>query len=120
MAVETTELAPTFVAVASVADVPSGWVLRVTVGQRDIALANQDGTFHALDNGCSHAGGPLGDNRLRSGCLLECPWHNSVFDVRTGEVVRGPARKAQRTYPVKVQDDTVYIGLDQPHPFPER
>jgi nitrite reductase/ring-hydroxylating ferredoxin subunit len=107
-----TETAPTFVAVASVSDVPAGWILRVTVGQREIALANEGGTFYALDNACSHSAGPLGDNRLRNGCLVECPWHNAVFDVRSGEVVRGPARKSQRTYPVKVEDGTVFVAIE--------
>jgi nitrite reductase/ring-hydroxylating ferredoxin subunit len=102
----------TYVAVASVNDVPPGWVLRVTVAQRELAVANEDGTFYAIDNACSHSAGPLGDNRLHNGCLVECPWHNAVFDVRTGEVVRGPARKPQRTYPVKVEDGTVFVSLD--------
>lgn len=100
------------VAVASVSDVPPGWIMRVTVGLRELALANDDGEFYALDNACSHSAGPLGDNRLRNGCLVECPWHKAVFDVRTGETVRGPARKPQRTYPVTVEGDTVYVALD--------
>jgi nitrite reductase/ring-hydroxylating ferredoxin subunit len=97
---------------ASVADVPPGWVLKVRVDNREIALANVGGTFTALDNACSHAGGPLGDSRLHEGCYLECPWHNSVFDARTGEVVRGPARKALPCYEVSVEDGTVYLTLD--------
>ncbi len=105
---------PTFVPVASVDDVPRGWVLKVQVGTRSIALANCDGTFYALDNTCTHAGGPLGDNRLHRDCLVECPWHNSVFDVRTGEARGGPGRKPQPTYPVRVQGRTVYIGIDAP------
>jgi nitrite reductase/ring-hydroxylating ferredoxin subunit len=105
------ELATTFVAVASVSDVPPGWVLRVTIEPRDIALANADGAIYAFDNACSHAAGPLGDNRLRGDCLVECPWHNSVFDVRTGDAVRGPARKPLRTYPVKIEGDTVFVAL---------
>ncbi|MGH9182604.1 MAG: Rieske (2Fe-2S) protein [Acidimicrobiales bacterium] len=100
-----------FVPVASVGDVPPGWVLAVQVGGRRVALANSGGTLLALDHDCSHAGGPLGDNRLHDGCYLECPWHNAVFDVRTGEVCRGPARKPQARYPVRVEGDTVLVGL---------
>jgi nitrite reductase/ring-hydroxylating ferredoxin subunit len=66
---------------------------------------------YALDDVCSHAGGPLGDNRLKDGCLLECPWHNAVFDVRTGEIVRGPARRPQPTYQVEVRDGTVFVAI---------
>lgn len=97
---------------ASLDEVPQGWVLKVRVENRDIALANVGGTVRALDNPCTHAGGPLGDNRLHEGCFLECPWHNTVFDARTGEVVRGPARKAVKLYNVTVHEGTVYVSLE--------
>ena len=100
-----------FVPAAAVADVPSGWVLRVVAGGKEIALANREGTFYALDNSCTHAGGPLGDNRMRADCVLECPWHDSAFDIRTGEVLRGPARKGVKTYPVKVEDGIVHVRM---------
>jgi nitrite reductase/ring-hydroxylating ferredoxin subunit len=79
---------------------------------REIAVANTSGTFTALENACTHAGGPLGDNRLKEGCYIECPWHNSVFDARTGDVVRGPARKAVKMYDTKVLDGIVYVAMD--------
>lgn len=101
-----------FTPVAKVDDIPSGWVLRVRLGARSLAIANSDGAFYALDDSCSHAGGPLGDNRLREGCFVECPWHNSVFDVRTGEACRGPARAAQPTYAVRIEDGIVLVALD--------
>lgn len=97
--------------VASLEEIPPGWVLKVKVENREIALANVEGSVRALDNACTHAGGPLGDNRLHEGCFLECPWHNSVFDARTGEVVRGPARKAVKRYDVTVHEGAVYVSL---------
>ncbi len=101
-----------FVAVASTDDVPPGWVLKARLGAREIALANYEGTFHAVENSCTHAGGSLGDNRLTQGCLLECPWHNSRFDVRTGQPAQGPARKPLKTYEVVVQDGTVFVATE--------
>jgi len=97
---------------AAVEEIPPGWVLKVKVENREVALANVGGTLSALDNACTHAGGPLGDNRLHEGCFLECPWHNSVFDARTGDVVRGPARKGVKRYDVTVHEGTVYVSLD--------
>lgn len=110
-----------YLAVASVGDVPPGWVLKVVAGGREVALANRDGRFYALDNSCTHAGGPLAHNRLSRDCTVECSWHNSVFDVRTGEVVSGPARKPVRTYPVEVLDGRVYVlvGTGRPPSSPD-
>ena len=99
------------VAVASLGDVPPGWVLRVQVGARAIAVANLDGALYAFDDACSHAGGPLGDNRIKDGCFVECPWHNAVFDVRTGQPVTGPARKPLSLYPVEVLDGVIHVSL---------
>ncbi|HEX2149408.1 MAG TPA: non-heme iron oxygenase ferredoxin subunit [Actinomycetota bacterium] len=100
-----------YIAVAQTGDVPPGWVLKVQVGNREVALSNCDGTFSALDNFCTHAGGPLGNNRLGDGCQLECSWHNAQFDARTGAVISGPARKPLRKYTVKVKDGTVYVAI---------
>ena len=106
------------VRVAALGEVPPGWVLKVAIDiagvRRELALANSVGTLSALGNACSHAGGPLGDNRLKEGCYLECPWHNAVFDARTGAVVRGPARKAAKLYEVSVFEGTVFIVLPTP------
>ena len=109
---EAAVLRPDFVEVASLADVPPGWVRKVRAGAREIALANCDGNLFAIDNACPHAGGPLGDSRLKDGCYVECPWHNSVFEARTGEALRGPARKPVKTYPVTVQDGTIFVAVD--------
>lgn len=98
-----------YVPVASVGDVPPGWVLKIVSGGREIALANRDGEYFALDNSCTHAGGPLAHNRLSPDCTVECSWHNSVFDLRTGAVVAGPARKPAKTYPVQVSEGRVWI-----------
>ena len=107
-----------FLAVARIGDVPPGWVLRTSAGGRDIALSNQEGKFYALDNSCTHAGGPLAPNRLSPACTLECPWHGSVFDARTGAVVSGPAIKAAKSYPVQVHEATVYVSVDPSRPVP--
>jgi nitrite reductase/ring-hydroxylating ferredoxin subunit len=100
-----------FVAAARLSDVPAGWVLTVRVGLHELALANCDGTVHAVGNACTHAGGPLGDSRLQEGCLLECPWHGAAFDARTGQVHRGPARKPLRLHRVKIENDVILVSI---------
>jgi nitrite reductase/ring-hydroxylating ferredoxin subunit len=90
--------------------VPPGSARSVQVGGRMVAIVNHVGTFHAVDGECSHAGGPLGEGQV-GGCQLACPWHGAVYDVRTGQVMRGPARKAVRTYQVTIAGGTVYVAV---------
>jgi len=65
----------------------------VEVKGEQIALFNVDSQFFALDNTCTHRGGPLADGEV-SGHEVTCPWHGATFDVRTGEVVGPPAQRA--------------------------
>src|SRR2546428_656735 len=57
----------------------------------------------AISNICTHMGGPLADGTLE-GYEVECPWHGSKFDIRTGKVTRPPAKTPEQTYEVKVVD----------------
>ena len=66
-----------------------------------ITIARLDGEFHAFQEFCTHRYGPLSEGILRDG-QVQCPWHGSCFDVRTGEVTRGPAKENLKTYEVVV------------------
>ena len=86
------------VRVAALEDVPPGWVLKVAIvragAKREIALANSGGTVFALENACTHAGGPLYEGEVQDG-VVTCPWHGSRFRLSDGAVCRAPA-----TFPV--------------------
>jgi len=56
----------------------------IHAGDREIALFNVDGQFHAIDNLCPHRGGPLGEGILE-GRIVICPLHGWRFDVTTGQ-----------------------------------
>ena len=73
-----------------------------------MALFNIDGAFYALDNACTHRGGPLRAGRL-DGTIVTCPWHANRFDVTTGRVVVGVQSVA--TYAVYVRDHDVLVDL---------
>ena len=72
-----------FVPVAKVADLKPGEGKTVMVGDREVALFNVSGKFHAIVNTCPHRGGPLGEGSL-DGAIVTCPWHGWRFDVTTG------------------------------------
>ena len=97
--------------VALVGDLAPGEATVVEADGRCIALFNVEGTYYALDNTCTHRGGPLGEGKL-NGSVVTCPWHHGQFDVRTGEVVERPGRGTVKTYRVQVEGDEVFIELD--------
>jgi nitrite reductase/ring-hydroxylating ferredoxin subunit len=67
------------------ADVPSGSV----TGSGDYAVGN-NGDYFAVGRRCRHLGADLAEGSIdENGCLV-CPWHQSAYDVTTGEMVRGP------------------------------
>ncbi len=88
-------------------EVPVGEVVEVVVGDRSLAVANVDGTLHAVDNACPHAGGPLGDGDL-DGCTLTCPWHGWSFDVRDGSCFVSDEVQVE-TVPVRIVGDAVCV-----------
>ena len=76
-----------------------------------IALFNVEGTFYAIDNTCTHRGGPLGEGELK-GDTVECPWHGAHFNVKTGAVTVPPAPSGVRSFPVKVEGSEVLVEVD--------
>lgn len=100
-----------FVEACALADLPPGTARPVTVARRRLALVNHHGVISAVDGDCPHAGGPLGEGQPGAGCVLACPWHGAVFDVRDGAPLRGPARKPVGTYQVRVTDGVVQVAV---------
>ncbi|MCV0403623.1 MAG: Rieske 2Fe-2S domain-containing protein [Chloroflexi bacterium] len=101
-----------FTAVAPLADVPDGAATQVTFGTTKVVLVRRGDVVHALKDTCSHAGGPLSQGELGDGTIT-CPWHGSVFRLRDGGVVHGPAASRQVTYRTRIADGQV--ELQGPH-----
>ena len=97
-----------FVKVASTSEIPTDKMKVVQYKGKALCLANVTGTYYAIQNICTHMGGPLAQGKLE-GQVVECPWHGSRFDLATGEVKRGPARIAEPVFEVKVEGGTVLI-----------
>jgi nitrite reductase/ring-hydroxylating ferredoxin subunit/uncharacterized membrane protein len=103
-----------FIMVARDRDVDDGGTLRVNVKGTVMVIARSNGQLHAFQEFCTHRFGPLSE-----GCIhdheIECPWHKSRFDMRSGSVTKGPAKEALKTFPVKVIDGMIAVAiLDQP------
>ena len=99
-----------FIKVAKTSEVPTGRVKVVVVGDRRIALCNVDGEFFAIDDICTHDGGPLDQGELE-GTVIECPRHGARFSVRTGKVLALPAVKPLNTYPLRVEGSEIQVAV---------
>ena len=96
-----------FVKVASLASLPAGAVMEVTIGDDSYAICNSNGELHALAGICPHAGGPIGQGALQEN-LVVCPWHEWAYDCRTGENDYDPSVKLDR-FAVKTDGDDILL-----------
>jgi len=84
----------------------------VGIGDRRVCLArSEEGELFAIDDMCTHEEESLSEGWVDGSCI-ECPAHNAVFDLRTGEAQELPAIEAVSTYIVAVEDGEVYILVD--------
>ena len=99
-----------FTKVATIKEIPSGQAKKVTAGSRQIALFNVEGTFYAIDDTCTHRGGPLSEGELE-GKEITCPWHGARFDVSTGTHLSPPAPGDVASYKVQVVGEDVQVDV---------
>jgi len=101
-------LSEDFVKVADTKDIQPSHMKEVEVEDENICVVNIEGKYHAIGSICTHEGGPLADGTLE-GYEVECPWHGSKFDVRTGEVTSPPASEPEPAYEVKVDGNNILV-----------
>lgn len=75
-----------------------------------VALYNSGGTFYAIGDACTHAGGILSSGEF-GGEYVQCARHGAEFEVKTGDALTPPARGPVPRYDVKVEDGGVYVAL---------
>ena len=100
-----------FVKVAKTAEIASGQARRVEVNGKGFALFNIDGNFYALDDTCTHKGGPLSEGAI-AGDEVTCPWHKAKFNIRTGHVLGPPARQGVGCYSVRVTGTDIEVEVE--------
>ena len=85
--------------------------LPVDVDGAPVVIAALDGQWYAVADACTHAGCPFSEEASLEDGVIVCNCHGSEFDLRTGEVRRGPAEVAVRTYPVRVAGERLEIEV---------
>jgi metal-sulfur cluster biosynthetic enzyme/nitrite reductase/ring-hydroxylating ferredoxin subunit len=93
-----------------VGEVPDPGKTLVEVEGEMVALFHVQGGWYAIDDVCTHDGGPLADGELRD-FRIACPRHGARFDIRTGAALTMPAVRATRAHDVKVDGGGVWVRL---------
>jgi nitrite reductase/ring-hydroxylating ferredoxin subunit len=99
-----------FVKIAAKKGVEPSKMLGVETNGQKILLANLDGAYYAMGNTCTHMGCMLSDGDL-IGEKVKCACHGSEFSLKTGSVVKGPAKKPEPTYLVKIEGDQIMVDV---------
>src|SRR3989475_10136267 len=103
-------VAARYVRVGNVSDVPPGGAEVFDVGARKIAVFRLEDGFYAIEDICTHDGGPLAEGEIEEDQVI-CPRHGSRFDIRTGLALTLPAVIPVDSYPVRVDGNELFIGL---------
>ena len=98
-----------WVTVARADEIPEGGAKIVRLDDQLIAIFHVDGGYYALDDVCTHDGGPLAEGLLE-GHVIECPRHGARFDIRTGAVLCMPATAPVPTHEVRVVGDEIQVA----------
>jgi nitrite reductase/ring-hydroxylating ferredoxin subunit len=99
------------------ADLPNEKAIRVTVEETDLFLCRIGDRIYAMNDRCTHVGGPLHKGRLNAKAAqptVSCPLHGSTFWLSDGRVIRPPATRPQVVYDTRVTDGMVEVRARQP------
>jgi len=101
-----------FIAVAKTSEVPDPGKLLVEVDERLVVVIHAAGHWYALDDVCTHDGGPLSDGPLDPAAgAIACPRHGAKFNVKTGAALTMPATKPTVSHEVKIDGEHVLVRL---------
>jgi MocE subfamily Rieske [2Fe-2S] domain protein len=87
-------------------DVEQFWI-----GSLAIAIYRAQGEFYATQDLCTHEHAYLSDGVVVD-CVVECPFHQGRFDVRSGKPLGAPVIVPLKTYPVKIVDGRIYVQVN--------
>jgi MocE subfamily Rieske [2Fe-2S] domain protein len=85
-------------------------VEQLWVGELAIAVYRAEGKFYATQDLCTHEHAYLSDGVVVD-CVVECPFHQGRFDIRSGKALGPPVIEPLETYPIKVVDGRLYVHV---------
>jgi len=101
---------PVFTPLAPIESLPPGTLKGIEAEGVNILLGNLDGEVYAYRNACPGSILPLDMAQLKGFTLL-CPWHNCVYDIRTGKRLDGGTGRLQ-VIPAAIRDGMIQLALN--------
>jgi 3-phenylpropionate/trans-cinnamate dioxygenase ferredoxin subunit len=99
-----------FIAVCKTTDIPDPGKATFKLDGQFVVIFHLEGEFYALDDRCTHDGGPLGEGII-DGYQIICPRHGARFDICTGQAMTMPAARATSAHEVKIEGDRVWVRI---------
>ena len=100
----------TFYILCRTNEVSEGELRQFVLKEVEILVIKYGGQFHCLQARCTHAGAPLVEGELKDD-ILQCPWHGSRFNIKSGQVIRGPAAIQLHTFNCTIEEDKLLVEL---------
>jgi nitrite reductase/ring-hydroxylating ferredoxin subunit len=82
----------------------------VEINKKSVCVALHNNVLSACSNKCPHAGGHLEEGYLDTLGNIVCPLHRYKFNPGNGRNVSGEGYFL-KTYPIKVEEDGIFIGF---------
>lgn len=105
---------PGWHAIGALAELPDGRLEKRVLGEVPLVVFRQGDEVSVLSATCSHLSAPLDEGTVSyddGDPCLTCPWHNSMFSLKNGEVLRGPATSPQPSFETRIVAGTVEVSL---------
>ena len=100
-----------FVTVGRAEEIREGAAREFQVGEQLVAVSRVDGELVAFSDICTHRQCNLSAGGEIEGSAIECECHGSVFDMRTGEVLEGPATESIATFAVRDENGDLQVSI---------
>jgi 3-phenylpropionate/trans-cinnamate dioxygenase ferredoxin subunit len=101
-----------FLKIAALTEIPENERLFLEINDLPIVIYSLNGDYYATGDVCTHDGGSIGEGQIEGNEVI-CPRHGARFDIKTGKVTRFPAVEDIPSYPVKIEDGYLYLGLPE-------
>ena len=103
-----------WIRVCAASDIPEDDVIQYSHDGKVYAVFNlKKKGYFATDGLCTHEQAPLWNGVVEDSCRVACPKHNARFDIVSGKALTRPAKEDLRTYPVRLEGDTVLLDVSE-------